>query len=114
MAFRKRATRAYFFGVVPTCDRNRINALFSGSSGTYTAIPVSGPFSERLPLFHQLDLRVDRVWKFKRWKFSAYLDLQNVYNQANVEGFSYNFNYTSRTYVSGLPIIPSIGVRGDF
>ena len=29
-------------------------------SGTYTAIPISGPSSERLPLFHQLDIRVDK------------------------------------------------------
>jgi len=31
-----------------------------------------------------------------------------------VEGYQYNFNYTQRTAVTGLPIIPSIGLRGDF
>jgi hypothetical protein len=43
-----------------------------------------------------------------------YLDVQNVYNHGNVEGVSYNFNYTARQYVTGLPILPSFGMRGDF
>jgi hypothetical protein len=98
-----------------TCNPNRTNALFNAASGTYVPIPVSGPFSERLPLFHQLDLRVDRRWEFKRgFKLRWYLDIQNIYNQGNAEGISYNFNYTNRQFVSGLPIIPSIGARGEF
>ena len=36
--------------------------------------------SERLPLFHQLDLRVDKTYYFKKWMLGFYLDLQNVYN----------------------------------
>jgi len=97
-----------------TCNAARVNALFNAASGTYTAIPLSGPFSERLPLFHELDLRVDYTWKFKSWQLSTYLDVQNAYNQANVEGLTYNFNYTARSYVAGLPILPSIGLRGEF
>ena len=97
-----------------SCDLTRTNALFNAATGTYTAIPLAAPFSERLPFFHQLDLRVDRSWKFKTWKFSAYLDIQNAYNQSNVDGFSYNFNYVNRSFVSDLPILPSIGMRGEF
>jgi hypothetical protein len=36
--------------------------------------------SERLPAFHQLDLRVDKTWFFKKWTVNLYLDIQNVYN----------------------------------
>ena len=72
----------------PSCDPFRTSALFDAATGTYVAIPASGPFSERLPIFHQLDLRVDKRWSFKRWKLSAYLDVQNAYNQPNVEGYS--------------------------
>lgn len=36
--------------------------------------------SERLPSFHQLDLRVDKTWYFKKWTFALYLDIQNLYN----------------------------------
>jgi TonB family protein len=99
---------------LPGCSATRVNSLFNATTGTYTPIPASGQFSERLPIFHQLDLRVDRSFRFKTWKLSAYLDIQNVYNQSNVDGLSYNFNYTTRSFVSDLPILPSIGMRGEF
>ncbi len=96
-----------------SCDANRSNAIFHGPSGTYVPIPL-GNNSERLPMFHALDLRVDKKWKFKYWALSAYLDVQNVYNNQNPEAVGYNFDYTARQYVNGLPILPSIGLRGDF
>ncbi|NUP10525.1 MAG: TonB-dependent receptor [Polyangiaceae bacterium] len=94
------------------CNPLRTNALFHGASGAYTPIPI-GNNSERLPLFHSLDIRVDKKWKFKYWAFSIYLDVQNVYNNQNPEAVGYNFNYTARQYVNGLPILPSLGIRGD-
>jgi hypothetical protein len=42
------------------------------------------------------------------------LPASNVYNNANPEGINYNFNFTTRHYSSGLPILPSIGIRGEF
>jgi len=36
--------------------------------------------SERYPLIHALDIRVDKKWYFKKWSLNAYLDIQNVYN----------------------------------
>ncbi len=97
-----------------SCDANRTNGLFFAPSGTYTPIPLTTQNTERLPLFHQLDLRVDKRWTFKTWQLSSYLDVQNVYNNQNAEAVGYNFNYTARQYVNGLPILPSIGVRADF
>ena len=70
--------------------------------------------SARFPWFRQLDVRVDKTWEFKAWKLSAYLDLLNSYNQGNVEGISYNYNSTLRTNGQSIPIIPSIGLRGEF
>ncbi|MFO0588685.1 MAG: TonB family protein [Polyangiaceae bacterium] len=69
--------------------------------------------SARLPLFHQLDLRVDKKFQFKSWALSGYLDLQNVYNQQNVEGLIYNFDSTQQANVYGLPIVASVGIRGE-
>jgi outer membrane receptor protein involved in Fe transport len=96
------------------CNAARVNSLFHAASGAYTGIPFTAPYSERLPVFHQLDLRVDKRWKFKRWQLSGYLDIQNVYNNGNTEGLAYDYNYTTRQYVTGLPILPSIGLRADF
>ena len=59
------------------------------------------------------DLRADKTWKFKSWQLSFYVDIQNVYNHGNTEGLSYNYNYTKREFVTGLPFLPSIGLRGE-
>jgi hypothetical protein len=36
----------------------------------------------RLPFNHQLDLRIDKKYFFKRWNLNVYLDLQNAYRFA--------------------------------
>jgi hypothetical protein len=70
--------------------------------------------SQRNPAQHQLDVRIDRAFAFDTWKLLAYLDVQNVYVNAPVVGYDYNANYTERTETTGIPILPSFGVRGEF
>ena len=97
----------------PVLPAPALPALYAADSGAYT--PLQGQaFSKRLPLFHQLDLRIDKRWQFRTWRFSTYLDIQNVYNNAAVEGLSYNYNYSRQSYQTGIPIIPSLGMRGEF
>jgi TonB family protein len=96
------------------CNPDRINSLFHAASGAYTPISFGAFNDERLPLFHSLDLRIDKRWDFDAWKLSTYLDVQNVYNSQNVEGISYNFDFTNRQFIFGIPILPSIGLRGEF
>jgi hypothetical protein len=36
--------------------------------------------TQRLTVFHQLDLRVDKEYYFKKWSLNLYLDIQNLYN----------------------------------
>jgi hypothetical protein len=77
--------------------------------------PIEGPRnSQRLPWFHQLDLRVDKTFDWDVFKLSVYLDVQNVYYQSNVESVGYNYDYTRQTYITGLPILPSLGIKGSF
>lgn len=77
--------------------------------------PITGqPYAARLGSFSQLDLRLDKTWTFDRWRFSAYLDLQNVTNTSNAEATDYNFNYRQTQNISGLPFLPVFGLRGDF
>lgn len=90
-----------------------IPSIYAGDAGTY--VPLRGESnSVRLPLFHQLDLRVDKRWTFRTWQLSTYLDVQNVYNNAADEAYLYNYNYSQSAYQTGLPVIPSLGVRGEF
>lgn len=71
------------------------------------------PNSRRVDVQHQLDLRVDRTWTFDRWKLAAYLDISNVYVNAAAIEYQYNFDYSRRTALTSLPILPSFGVRGE-
>jgi TonB family protein len=70
--------------------------------------------SQRRPLFHQLDLRLEKTWTFQRWRLVAYLDLQNVYNAENPEATIYDFRYEQSAQLPGLPFLPSLGLRGSF
>jgi outer membrane receptor for ferrienterochelin and colicin len=36
--------------------------------------------TQRLSVFHQLDIRVDKEYFFKKWSLNLYLDIQNLYN----------------------------------
>jgi hypothetical protein len=87
--------------------------IYDADADVYIAIPGLVNDS-RLPLFHQLDIRLDKKFVFKRWILTVYLDIQNVYNYRAKEFVRYNFNYTQRGFVEGLPIIPSIGIKGAF
>ncbi len=87
--------------------------VLNAGSGSYECIQGEAN-SRRIPAFHQLDLRVDKTWTFQDFKVSAYLDVQNVYNRANAEGVRYNYRYTTPEWQTGLPIIPSLGLRGEF
>jgi len=40
--------------------------------------------SKRINTFHQLDVRVDKKWFFKKWSLDLFLDIQNIYNQVTV------------------------------
>jgi outer membrane receptor protein involved in Fe transport len=89
-----------------------IGAIYNKDTGLYS--PVYGSLNAiRSPYFHRLDLRIEKLWKFSSWKLAAYLDVLNVYNAGNIEGVAYDYEYRQRVNVSGLPILPNIGLRGE-
>jgi TonB family protein len=85
--------------------------FYDENVGTYLPLSAYPPSSSRLPLFHSLDVRVDKTWAFPWGTLGAYLDVLNIYNQGNVDGISYDYNFTHSTPANYLPIIPSIGLR---
>jgi TonB family protein len=88
-------------------------AVYAADAAAYTPLSAT-PFSERLPLFHQLDVRVEKNWQFEDFRLTFFIDVLNAYNHAAYEAFVYNFDYSLRQYQQGLPIIPSVGFRGEF
>ncbi len=91
----------------------RTGSVFNADRSVYE--PIFGEAnSQRMPSFHQLDLRIDKRWVFENWMFTAYLDLQNATNRQNAEGWRYNFDSSEKRIRAGLPIIPVIGLKGEF
>jgi hypothetical protein len=89
-----------------------------GTRGTYSdgrPIPVYGAVnSGTLPVYHRLDLRVDRKYIFDKWKFSTYFEVNNVYQRKAIVGYTYNPAYTSRDPVYDFVLPISFGVQGEF
>jgi hypothetical protein len=88
------------------------SAIYDADAGAYAPLNAT-PFSGRDAPFHSLDVRVDKTWTFAHWKLGAYLDVQNAYNRSNADGRSYNYNYARAGAVSGLPLLPVLGLRGE-
>lgn len=91
--------------------------------------------SQNLGEFHQLDIRVDKIWNFEKWSLNLYLDIQNLYNfQAKEQPILFPFEddngnpivtnpdapYAQQTYdLQQIPnttgtVLPTIGVIIDF
>ena len=64
---------------------------------------------ERLPLFHALDVRVDRRWSFRRVQLVGYIDVQNIYGRKNVSGLQWNQREQLLERNEALGVLPSIG-----
>jgi hypothetical protein len=55
-----------------------IRAAWDATGGPY--LDYSKYNQERLSAFHQLDIRVDKQFYFKKWSINFYIDVQNLYN----------------------------------
>ncbi|TNF29107.1 MAG: TonB family protein [Deltaproteobacteria bacterium] len=82
-------------------DLDRYVPLYAGEAG-------------RLDLYHRLDMRLDKTWRFEDWMFQFYLDIQNVYNAGNPESPRYSYDYAIKTDGISLPFFPTLGFRAVF
>jgi hypothetical protein len=70
--------------------------------------------SDRLPFHHQVDLRVDRVFRIRGdVTLAVVLDIANAYVTSTPIAYHYSYDYRERLDVT-LPIVPYLGlVLGD-
>lgn len=87
-------------------------AIYDSDRDVYE--PILGRlYAERAPFHHQLDLRVDHLWRWsRRYSLDAYLDLANVYDNRSAASYVYSYDYTQKTALESLPFFPTIGLRG--
>ncbi|HTE54542.1 MAG TPA: TonB family protein [Kofleriaceae bacterium] len=90
-----------------------VGGTFDADDGDYRG--VSGEFrGQRRKLFQQTDARVEKTWVFDTWMIGAYLDVQNVMNIENHEAIQYDYRYRAASPVTSVPILPTVGVRGQW
>jgi TonB family protein len=90
-----------------------VGAIYDVNGNYYFPIPGE-QYSERLPDFFQLDVRIDKRFVFQNWMLALYLDVQNVTNRLNVEAVQNAYDFSAVTFITGLPILPVLGVRGEY
>ncbi|MFN7905734.1 MAG: TonB-dependent receptor [Pseudobdellovibrionaceae bacterium] len=90
-----------------------IGSYYDADNDVYTP-ERGGIFSTRKKDFVQLDLRADRKWIYDTWILSLYLDIQNITSQKNEEGIMYSYDYSEKNEITGLPLLPTFGVKGEF
>jgi TonB family protein len=66
---------------------------------------------ERLPVYHQLDLRIDRDWTIGPVRGTVYLDVLNVYYGQNAEGVIYQYDFARSVPLPGIPVLGTLGVQ---
>ncbi len=81
---------------------------------SYNGFRVGPSNSERLPPFFQTSVRLDKLWTFRTWQMTTYVDLLNTVRGVNPEFTIYSYDYSDFAYVRGLPFIPNIGIEGTF
>jgi TonB family protein len=90
-----------------------LGSTFDSDSNTY--IRENGPAgSARRDLFSELDVRAEKTWLFETWQFSLYLDVRNVTNALNPEATQYDYRFQQTAPVRGVPILPTLGVKGQW
>jgi len=90
-----------------------VGAVFDSDSNLY--VPTYGAVnSERAPMHHELDVRLDRRWRWGPVAMTYFLDVQNVYLNQSAVGYIYSFDYQQRSAFRALPIVPSAGLRAEF
>ena len=89
-----------------------VGSVFDARSGIY--VPKYGAVNaERDPAFQQLDLRVEKKWTIGAGGLSVYLDVLNVYNAKNPQGYRYSFDFSKKEPISGLGVFPNLGLKGE-
>ena len=98
-------------------DDNAAGSLAVVTRRTY------GPLNrDRLPPYHRLDIRATRTFDFRRSHLETYLDIFNVYDRPNMQGYEYQLGQSpSGSFLTArspgeqlLPILPTVGFRWVF
>lgn len=90
-----------------------LGSVYDANSDTYRAL-YGEVNSDRNRAFHQLDVRVEKLWELGPVGLTTYLEVLNAYNAKNEEGIAYSYDFSESSGVTSMPIFPNLGIRGEF
>jgi len=92
--------------------RTPVTSTFSSlRRDLYEGLSYGPQNSQRIPAFVQVDARIAKRFEGSWGKAEFYLDVQNITDRENPEEIVYNYNFTKRAYITGLPTLPVLGGR---
>jgi hypothetical protein len=65
-------------------------------------------------LIELVNIRVDKIWDFGGVTLITYIDIQNVYNRKNLNGYRWDYNENKVVGQEEFGILPSIGISIEF
>lgn len=68
-------------------------------------------YTSRYPFYHRFDFRCNFTLKKKNFDATFYLDIINLYDHNNIQAYEYNKDFSEKKSVSGLPLLPTIGIH---
>ncbi len=87
-------------------------SVYDAGLGLYR--PVFGkPYSERNPMQQRLDVRLSKRWELDPIALTAFVEVQNLTNAENAEGYDYSYDYSKREASAGMPMFPNLGITGE-
>lgn len=70
--------------------------------------------TQKLPVYHRVDIRAEKKWIFKAWTLTTYIDIQNIYNKKNIYAYEWNSFKREIEANENLGILPTIGINAEF
>ena len=66
--------------------------------GTGNYLPIEGArYGDRLPTYQRTDMRLTRMFMVGPFRCVSFLEIMNLFNRANLSGYSYSTDYRERT-----------------
>ncbi|MEQ1567124.1 MAG: TonB family protein [Myxococcota bacterium] len=91
-----------------------VNRFFDLDNRAWVPVYDAEVDGERLPGFGSIDVRVDKDIVYRNWTLTLYVDAQNVTNRQNIEVMSWTDDFSAEAPITGLPVVPAFGVRGEW
>ena len=110
----------------PVARRDPVKSIRRNGEPIYIPKLRGHKFSERLPPYHRLDVKISKAFRFNSWEMSLFLELLNAYNRRNLLTYSYiddydddereeiYYNGDEREEIYQFPIIPYLGITTEF